>query len=74
MKKVYEAPSVKITVFTASEDILVGSDVIIDTGDLFGTVYFRTVFRSRQFLTATAILDDGCFSFFQPQTENRRIK
>ena len=38
MKKAYEAPSVKITVFTASEDILVGSDVIIDTGDLFGTV------------------------------------
>ena len=63
MKKAYEAPSVKITVFTASEDILVGSDVIIDTGDLFGTVWFRTVFRSRQFLTATAIQTMAVFLF-----------
>ena len=38
MKKAYEAPSVNITVFTSSDDILVGSDVIIDTGDLFGTI------------------------------------
>ena len=38
MKKAYEAPSVKIKVLTASEDILVGSDVIIDTGELFGTI------------------------------------
>ena len=35
MKKAYEAPSLDITVFTSSDDILVGSDVINDTGDLF---------------------------------------
>lgn len=35
MKKAYEAPSVKITVFNSAEDILVGSDLIIDISDLF---------------------------------------
>ncbi len=36
MKKVYEAPSAVITVLASEEDILVASDVIIDTGDLWG--------------------------------------
>ncbi len=35
MKKVYEVPSVKVTVFSAVEDILSGSDVIIDIEGFF---------------------------------------
>jgi len=34
MKK-YEAPEMKVSVVTVAEDILLGSDVIIDAGDLF---------------------------------------
>lgn len=36
MKK-YETPTLIVSKLTSSEEILVGSDVIIDAGDLFGT-------------------------------------
>lgn len=35
MKKAYEAPSAQITEFSAVEDILLASDIIIDVEDLF---------------------------------------
>ncbi len=39
MKKSYEAPELNVTVFSTSNDILLGSedkDVIVDGGDLWG--------------------------------------
>lgn len=35
MKKTYEAPTVKVTVFNANVDILVGSDALANVSSLF---------------------------------------
>ena len=36
MKKTYEAPTVKVTVFNANVDILVNSDALVDFSELWG--------------------------------------
>ena len=39
MKKSYEAPTVKITVFNANADILANSDALVNVQDLWGPSY-----------------------------------